>query len=253
MRTNKAWLLVTTVLVLLSITGCNILKSASPSNPVISQTDVSTTTTASPETSTSAAILTGTPSAITPAITGSVTSTPEIKTIVIDKPVPATYTTYTDPNGLFTISYPADWEIPQENRQQIAEISSQLYQFFNGTIESQFTGGLLFTARKRQPFTAIQLGFEAGKSNPTPRHPSEESLIYKTTVDEHDAVLVECDGLDPETGKFGVLRMQIIVRTNAWWIDCYARPEDYKNWENDFRSIAGSLRILKSRKPNNKS
>jgi hypothetical protein len=245
MRENKAWLLAITALVLLSITGCNILKSSSPSSPDISQIDTPAITTTSPETSTSAAIITGTPSAITPTITGSVTSTPEIKTIVIDKPVPATYTTYTDPNGLFTISYPADWEIPQENKQQIAEVSSQVYQFLNGTIESQFTGGPLFTARKQQPFAVINLGFSVHDLHPTPGYSNENLSIYKTTADSHNAILVECDGWDPDAGKFRVLSMKIILYQNSWQIQCSARPEDYAKWENDFRTIAGSLRILK--------
>jgi hypothetical protein len=251
MRTNKAWLLVTTVLVLLSITGCNILKSASPSNPVISQTDVSTTTTASPETSTSAAILTGTPSAITPAITGSVTSTPEIKTIVIDKPIPATYTTYTDPNGLFTISYPADWVIREDNKQSILDTSNAVTRLENGIPDSKFGGGLLFGARTTlNPYAEFIMVFLPLQSNPTPVHSPSTSTLFRTSVGGREAMMVEDIGPKPDSGeKMKGLTVQIVIDRNTWRIEFTARPEDYKNWENDFRSIAGSLRILKSRKP----
>ncbi|MBN1191538.1 MAG: hypothetical protein JXA46_17410 [Dehalococcoidales bacterium] len=245
MKINKAWLFAVTALILLAMTGCIKKESVSPGSTAITSTGVSESTPASTQTSASAAMLTTTPPAITQTITSSATSTPEIKTIVIDKPVPATYATYHDPNGLFTISYPSDWEILQDSKKQIAEGSNQVLEFLNGTNKSKISGIPLFSALNKQPFAVVHLGFSANELYPTPGYTNENFSIYKTIIDSHDAILVECDGWNPDAGKFTVLSIKIILNKNAWQIQCSARPEDYEKVVDDFRSIAGSLRILK--------
>jgi hypothetical protein len=180
-----------------------------------------------------------------PISTSSGPTSPEIQTIVIDKPVPASYITYSDPNGLFRISYPGDWEIPPDQIQKITDNSNQVYQILNGTFKSSlFLGNLLFSARVKPSYPIVNFLFLPGRSNPEPPH-SLDSDLYKTSVGGRDAMMVEDLGFDPDNGTFRRLILVVISNGNTWRIECSARPDDYDKWANDFKFIAGSLRILK--------
>jgi hypothetical protein len=239
------------IMIVLVFAGCLLSKPTTPqgNSPTAGQNPSPVFN--SPVETTSPVIVTSIPASTSPTSTtpSPLTSTPtpassEIQTIVIDKPVPASYTTYTDPNGLFKISYPGDWEIPPDKIKQIADNSSQVSQALSGIAIYNFVGNLLFSVRVRPSYPVVNLYYLPRFPNPTPPHPPETTL-YKTSVGGRDAMMVEKPGFDPDNGIFRVLILQVKVNIDAWRLECSSRPKEYDKWSDDFKAIAGSLRILK--------
>jgi hypothetical protein len=231
------WLMVLSLIA----AGCSSFSGPSPTptgSPTVSPSAPPTTTNSEVTTTTSSLVLT------TPSTTKLVSVSPEIETIVIDNPVPASYTTYTDPNGLFKISYPGDWVIPPEYATGMVNSSSQMAQFLDGRLSSPVGGPLLIAQKSRSSYPYVVVDFVNGETNPVPGH-DKDFRLYKTTVDGRTAMVVETILADPDKGRFRGLTLQILVNGNAWRIDCATWPDDYKNWVSEFKSILGSFRILK--------
>jgi hypothetical protein len=244
----ESWLFLSIVSILVAVlTGCvsPASNTATESNPPLSSavpSPVSSVISPSPSASTPA------PASSKPSTSPSPTSK-EIQTIVIDKPVPASYTTYTDPNGLFKISYPDNFEIFKNEKQLFAECSDQVSRYLNKSLRPDSRGFWLFAADTHKPFAGISLNFYPWESNPTPYYndyfEGVTATVYKTTVGGYDAIMVEEKQFFTEIGMVRSLTLQIVKNQNAWHLLCCSLPEEYNNWADDFKSILGSLRILK--------
>jgi hypothetical protein len=256
MRRKRAVFISFLMIIVLILAGCRFSKPTTPSesSPTVGQTPSPVFN--SPVETTSPVIVTSIPASTSPTnttpsplTTGPTPTSSEIQTIVIDKPVPTSYITYTDPNGLFKISYPGDWEIPNDKTQEIADASSQVSQFLKTSLKSKFEGGLLFQAQTNRPLALIILWFLPNVSNPTPGYEAVyngvNARLYKTIISGFDAIMVEQEGSSSDFGLLRSLDINIVVNRNTWCLYCSARPEDYHKWADDFKFIAGSLRILK--------
>jgi len=58
----------------------------------------------------------------------SCTATPVVEPQALDHPIPAHFTSYTADSGLFSISYPSDWEIPIDLIPEMKEATVRLFQ-----------------------------------------------------------------------------------------------------------------------------
>lgn len=189
-----------------------------------------------------------------------------IPTTPVSEPaIPAHFTTYTDKAGLFSISYPPDWELPPP------EEISVLEQSIKEIITSIESG--VFVERVRAIFVAglpIEMGYMPSVNivvEPLPGGWTQEKLVeeqvenikryvpdyhelshVKTIVGGRQATIVEYEGTFPTFDKkYTYLQMFIaaFVSKTAWTVTCTASPDEYYKWEADFNAIVRSLRILK--------
>jgi hypothetical protein len=166
---------------------------------------------------------------------------------VIDKPVPATYTTYIDPNNLFKISYPPDWSINPTSIPNMEKASGDVSQYLKSSLPSKaFAAFLLGAHSPYSPYSmraGVSVAFRSQDVQPIPPY-GDDPVMYKSTVGGREVTIVESSSLDPDAGIFRTLDMAIVSGKDTWDISCWSLPENYKNWEKDFMSILGSFRIL---------
>ena len=176
--------------------------------------------------------------------------------------IPTHFTTYTDEAGLFSISYPPEWEpalsliegLEQAMKELISSIESDLplerYSliFFAGlptemgyepsvniTVES--LPGVILTHEMM-----VEAEIQGIKDFVQDYH---EFSRVKTTIGGREATIVDWEGTYPQLGRFHNLQMFILVGKVAWVVTCTPPAGEFSKWEDDFHAIVRSLRILK--------
>jgi predicted nucleic acid-binding Zn ribbon protein len=176
--------------------------------------------------------------------------------------IPAHYTTYTDDLGLFSISYPPEWELNLESIEEIEQFSQEIIGSITSDIPLEddhiiFMAGLPITGGYIpnvnivvEPVHGIMwthdqivaAGIEALEAIASDYH---EFSRVKTTIDNRTATIVECEVTVAGLGTFHYVFMVCIVNKTAWTVTCTALPDEYSECEDDFDAIVRSLRILK--------
>jgi len=181
---------------------------------------------------------------------------------VSEPAIPAHYTTYTNEAGLFSISYPPEWEtalslIPDLEagvKDVITSIESDLPV---GNARTIFLAGLPIEGGYAPN---VNIGVESmpgivwthdkvveaeitGIKQIIPDY--HEFSRVKTTVGGREATIVDCEGTYPQLGKFHDLLMIILVGKTAWCVTCTSSSGEFSKWANDFNAVVRSLRILK--------
>ena len=174
--------------------------------------------------------------------------------------IPAHFTTYTH-EGLFSISYPSDW-------QPATSIMEELWEETRAELEVQYPGvsleniGMLFFGGKETwegyyPTVSIVTDLrapgywtldEVDEANSradkeyTPGY--KELSLYKTIVDEKDASILDCEDNSPGYGRWRYIQLTTVKGDFAWCVSCGCEYEDFDDYEDTFNSIVRSLRIL---------
>ena len=176
--------------------------------------------------------------------------------------IPAQFSTYTDEQGLFSISYPPEWELGleyiEELEQATEDIISSITSDFpleefsmifiaglptiegfdpNVTIVVESLPGIMWTHDN-----VVTAGIEGLKENYPDYH---EFSRVKTTVGNRTATITEWQGTYPGFGTGRYLQMFLLVGKTVWGVCCSVFPDEYSEWEDDFDAIVRSLRILK--------
>jgi len=181
---------------------------------------------------------------------------------VSEPEIPSHYTTFTDEAGLFSISYPPDWEsalslIPDAEaaaKDIITSIESDLPVEKLRTI---FIVGIPIEERYL-PNVTIGVGPKpVGVQTHDEMLEAEIAGIkqmiqdyhefsrVKTTVDGREATILDLEGAHPQIGKFRILQMYVLVGKTVWLVTCTSSSEEFSTWEEDFQTILRSLRILR--------
>ena len=175
--------------------------------------------------------------------------------------IPAHYTTYTDELGLFSISYPPEWELDLESMEEVKQFSQDLIDSITSDFSIEETR-LLFMAGLRiagghipnvnilvEPVYGmrthdqlVEAGIEGLKAVVSDYR---EFSRVRTTVDNRTATILECEATIPGLGTFRLVYMICVVNRTGWAVTCTALPDDYSKWRDDFNSVVRSLRILK--------
>jgi len=184
--------------------------------------------------------------------------------------VPPNFTTYTDENNLFSISYPQDWETPLAMLEDIRQATIELYNSMNLNIpvpaDVQFN---IFTAGKLKEnglnpnlnITAYTLdpGLQSLDANVEANVRGFKAFSkdmhvlsrVKTTIDGKEAEIIEIGGfVEGTSGGMSIkleghmLQMYTIGSGNVWIVQCITLEEEYSYFENDFYYILRSFRIL---------
>jgi hypothetical protein len=185
--------------------------------------------------------------------TKEVTTTPEIT---------PHYSTFTDEAGLFSISYPPDWEtalflLPDTEaaaKDIITAIESDMpvgnvYTIFLAGIPKD-NGYFPYMNMVVESIPEVEWTHdkvvEAGIAGITQLVPDYYLFSQvKTTVDGREATILDWEGTISEDSKTHVLQMMVLVGKTAWFVTCTPPLEEFSKWEEDFQAIVRSLRILK--------
>lgn len=184
------------------------------------------------------------------------------KEVLVEPEIPAHFTTYTDEAGLFSISYPPDWEpalsliegLEQATKDLIESIESDLpleraSAIFcaglptetgympNVNIVVESLPGILWTLDN-----VVEAGIRGIKEIVQEYH---EFSRVKTTVGGREATIVDSEGTIPGLPKQHSLQLIMLVGKTAWFVTCTPPTGEFSKWEDDFDAIVRSLRILK--------
>jgi hypothetical protein len=190
--------------------------------------------------------------------------TSAINTTTFAEPaIPANYTTYTDEQGLFSISYPDDWEVITSLMQDAKAASDAVIKSINDNVPVEkvtaiFGAGLSDGFGYYAPFVNIgiepmpilirsndQVAEAAVRGIKSIIKDYHELSRTKTQVDGREATIIEWEGTIPQDQSARNFQMYLLVGRNAWCVTCRVPPGETDNWKNDFNSIVRSLRIHK--------
>lgn len=195
----------------------------------------------------------------TPATAPTLTPTPEAEQ-PSEPAIPANFTTYTH-EGLFSISYPSDW-------QPATLIMEELLEETKVEMEAQYPGvpleniGILFLAGKETwegYYPAVNIvtdlrsaGYwtldEVDEANS--RWDRENTIgykelsLYKVIVDGREASILDSEDNEPGYGRWRYIQLTTVKGDFVWLVTCSAEYEDFNDYEDTFNSIVRSLRIL---------
>ena len=181
---------------------------------------------------------------------------------VSETAIPNHFTTYTDELGLFSISYPSDWEpvlseieeYEQAAKDLIRSIDSglpveQVSILFGAGVPSEI-GVIPSTNIVVEPITGITqrhdevVETQMGTVKRLVQDYHEFSRV-KTTIDNRTATIIVWQGTVPQRITCRYEQMIFLVGKTVWIVTCTTLPDEYSKWEDDFHAIVRSLRVLK--------
>ena len=175
--------------------------------------------------------------------------------------IPAHFTTYTDELGLFSISYPPDWELALSLIENLEELSKEILDSINSGLSIERAGLIFFAGIPTDEgyVPNMTIAVEPLQYNYTHDEYVEAGIEYtkiafndfrefsriKTTVGGREATIVESEYSFPQVGKLQSMQMVMLVGKTGWVVGCTAPLGEYDAWRDDFNDIVRSLRILK--------
>jgi len=176
--------------------------------------------------------------------------------------IPPDFTTYTDDAGIFSISYPQDWEAPLWMLTDLEQSAEDYVSSVNSDLSVENSHILFFAGRPIGNYwnPNINIGVEPKPSGlwtldkvlegeikgiKSVITDSQELSRVKTTVGGKEAVILEWEGTIPNMGKVHDLQMFLLKGKTIWSLTCTATPENYGDSEDTFYDILHSFRILK--------
>lgn len=176
--------------------------------------------------------------------------------------IPPNYTTFTDEQGLFSISYPPDWEaalstIPDAEAavkdiltaiNSDAPVENAHVIFYGGLpIETGYSPSVNIVVEPVPGLVVTHNQMVEAEVNGVKYYVQDyhEFSRIKTTVDGREATIIEWEGTYPQYGKGHTLQLLVLVGKTAWIVSCVPPSGEYDKWEKDFEAIVRSLRIVK--------
>ena len=175
--------------------------------------------------------------------------------------IPSYFTTYTDEVGLFSISYPRDWELALSLIEGLEEYVREIITSIESDAPVEQVGVIFFvglpTSTGYMPNVNIVVesipGIEWTHNNMVEAEVRglenfiqdyNELSRVTTTVGGREATIIEYKGTLPELGRGSCLVLLTLVGKTAWIVTCTAATEEFSKWEEEFNAIVRSLRIL---------
>lgn len=178
--------------------------------------------------------------------------------------IPAHFITYTDELGLFSISYPSEWELALS---QIEDLTQDVEEYLKGIgsegslQESKvvFWAGVPYGAGHNPNVNVmvtppgegnwkledlveavVQLGYIKDAEE------YHEFSRISTVVDGREAIILDCEARYPFfTAELRALTMYLRDNRVVWVVACSVlSPKDFTDFEADFDAIVRSLRVL---------
>jgi hypothetical protein len=170
--------------------------------------------------------------------------------ITLDYPIPANYKTYTDPNGLFEISYPGNWEITKNPYLDMINASNSVHQFYDHQARLSRDSIWMFGVSTNNTSNADIGVIFVNNTNIVFTSPTTESsgFNYKMEINGRDAVLSHSTGfehLDIDHPNYATLSLIVPDERYSWGLLCRSGLWTYEEWENDFMTVAGNFRLFR--------
>lgn len=176
--------------------------------------------------------------------------------------VPLHFTTYTDDLGLFSISYPSDWEPALSVLGELHEIVSDLIESLESGIpiedfEYVFLAGLPGESGWNPNVVIVVEPLPAGAASIDSvveaevrgmKAVAEEYHEFSRTranVAGREAAIIDMQAMWPEVGETRALQMYVVHGGNVWSVTCATEPEAFGSYEDTFHDIVFSFRILR--------
>ncbi len=158
---------------------------------------------------------------------------------VSEPAIPAHFTTYTS-EGLFSISYPPDWELALSKEELFHAVVPNKAAAVTVTVGTTEEG-------KWKLEDLVEAVFQRAYIDDAEEY--HELSRTKATVDEREAIILDFEAKYPvSTAAMRMLIMLLRDRDNelVWTVYCGVMPsKDFSYFEPDFHAIVRSLRILK--------
>lgn len=176
--------------------------------------------------------------------------------------IPAHFTTYTDESGLFSISYPPDWEPVLSIIEDAEQLTKAVYDSINldiplDNVSFIFTAGVL-TENGLAPNVSIvvePLPVEGMSHNQMVESAIKVIKQYlpdfhefsriNTIIDGRESTIIDCEVTITGMGTYRQLQMYTLVGNTAWAVGCVHESDKFSGNEDDFYAVVRSLRILK--------
>ena len=188
------------------------------------------------------------------------TSTPA--SVEPEPAIPDHFTTYTDELGLFSISYPPDWDLHLDVIEEREQIVREIIDSISSETPPQdyrllFIAGIPTDMGMNpnvnigvQPFSGIAGTLDEGVNAAVEALKLFTSDYYefsrvKTIIDGRAAAVIEYQATVPGLPTMHCKQMMCTVKKTVWIVTCTTSPEKYSKWEDDFEAIVRSLRIFK--------
>ncbi len=195
------------------------------------------------------------------AISSQPTATHPSVTTTYEPPIPAHFTTYTL-EGLFSISYPSNWQVITSTIEEMfedvkGEIQAEDPTVYLENITVLFGAGNEIPEGYYYPSVNIatdlrSLGYRTLEEvhEATSLYERENTPGYKelsvnwTKVDGRDAVITDSEDNEPGYGRWWHTHMLTVQGDFVWLVSCSCEYQDFDGYEDTFHSIVRSLRIL---------
>jgi hypothetical protein len=174
--------------------------------------------------------------------------------------IPDHFTTYTH-EGLFSISYPADWqpatsimeEIFEETKKELeardpaAGIENVGVLFFGGkeTSEGYYPTISIVTDLRSAGYWTLDEVDEANSRYDRENTPGYKELsLYKTIADGREASILVSEDDEPGYGRWRYIQLTTVEGDFAYVVTCCSEYQDFNDYEDTFNSIVRSFKIL---------
>ena len=183
-------------------------------------------------------------------------------TSVSDSVIPAHFNTYTDEAGLFSISYPPEWEPALSLIEDLEQATKDLIESIESGLSLERVSAIFFAGIPTEEgyLPNVNIVVEQLPEGVNTHDEIIEAVIrgvkmiiddyhefsrIKTTVSGRTATILDWEGTFPQLGKIRVVQMFLMVGKTGWSITCTPPEGELSKWEEDFNTIVRSLRVLK--------
>lgn len=176
--------------------------------------------------------------------------------------IPAHFATYTDEAGLFSISYPPEWEPALSLIEDLEQATKDLIESIESGLPLERVSAIFFAGIPTEEGYSpnVNIIVEQLPEGINTHDELIEALIggvkiiiddyrefsrIKTTVSGRTATILDWEGTFPQVGKSRIVQMVLMVGKTGWTITCRPPTGEFSKWEEDFDAIVRSFRILK--------
>jgi hypothetical protein len=180
---------------------------------------------------------------------------------ITEQEIPPHFSTYTS-EGLFSISYPPEWEPATSFIEEVLESAKEWVESkdpeatFEG-VQVLFLAGLavatgwwpnvnIVVQPRSVGYWTLDEAVEADArwSKEHAQNYREFSRV-KTVIDRNEAIIIDSQDYDPDYGTCRYLQSYIVKGKHVWTVTCTVDADSFKDYEDIFDSVVRSLRILR--------
>ena len=176
--------------------------------------------------------------------------------------VPSNFSTFTDDVGIFSISYPPDWEVDLSILEELETVASEIVDSIRSGVSLDrvnfvFIAGVPYglgyhpniniAIEPRPPLVRTTKAIAAAEIIGIKAMTEDFNEVNRETVliDGREAVILEYEATIPEAGQAHNLVMFTLAGETVWAVTCTLLSDiaDYNDYEEDFQAIVRSLKI----------